>query len=96
MDIISLFYTFSGFLFGAAFIPQIATLIKDRSGAVSFSISSCAIFTLCSLAGLLYAITHSTDSYFIFCSFVGVGGNLSVLTLSAFRRLHPAKALSRR
>jgi len=95
MDVLALLYSFSGLVFGAAFIPQVVTLLKDTSGAASFNISTWSIFTLCNLVTLLYAVTHTGDHYFVFCSAIGVIGNLSVLTLGAVRRLHPAKVTAR-
>jgi lipid-A-disaccharide synthase-like uncharacterized protein len=87
MDTITFLYTVSGFIFGAAFIPQIKTLLHDKTGAVSISISTWIMFTLCSMITLLYAFTHNGDGYFIFCTAVCVIGNTCVLTLASFRRL---------
>jgi hypothetical protein len=87
MDIITLLYTLSGVMFGAAFIPQIKTLLHDKTGAVSISISTWMMFTVCSMITLLYAFTHNGDGYFIFCTVVCVIGNTCVLTLATFRRV---------
>ncbi len=95
MDILTGLYSISGLIFGAAFVPQIVTLIKDRSGAASISLSTWIVFAVCSVISLLYACTHNGDVYFIFCSSVGVAGNLAVLMLAMMRRMQFAPAYSR-
>jgi hypothetical protein len=86
MDLITILYSFSGLVFGFAFFPQIATLVKDKSGAASMSLSTWAIFTACSIITFLYACTHG-DKQFIFCSAIGTAGNVSILIIGAVRRM---------
>ena len=95
MDTISTLYTISGMLFGAAFLPQIITLIRDRSGAVSTNLSTWGMFALCSLITLTYAYTHNGDIHFVFCSAIGTAGNMSIFTLGIVRRLQYAKVTLR-
>jgi uncharacterized protein with PQ loop repeat len=87
MDILSALYVMVGFVFTIAFIPQLRTLWRDRTGAASVSISTWAMFSACNVITLLYAITHTTDSNFIFCSAMCTLGNLAVFTLALWRRL---------
>jgi lipid-A-disaccharide synthase-like uncharacterized protein len=104
MDILSILYSVSGLIFGAAFVPQILTLARDHSGAVSTSISTWLVFSLCNLVSLSYACTHSHDVCFIFCTTVGAMGNITVLVLACLRRIQfkvspllaPASAISER
>ena len=99
MDILTVLYSASGLVFGIAFVPQIVRLAKDRSGAASISLSMWLVFAFCSSISLAYACAHNGDVYFIFCSSIGVVGNLTVLFLAALRRIqilaHPAPALAR-
>ncbi len=87
MDTVTLLYTSNGMVFGAAFLPQIVTLIKDRSGAVSMNLATWGLFTLCSLITLVYACTHNGDNHFIFCSAIGTLGNTMIFMLGSLRRL---------
>ena len=90
MDILTIAYSFSGLIFGAAFIPQIITLLKESGSVESINIATWALFSFCSAINFLYALMHNGDSYFIFCSIIGLLGNLSILLLVCLHRL-PAK-----
>lgn len=89
-DTITMLYTSNGIIFGAAFLPQILSLIRDKSGAVSVNLATWGLFTVCSLVTLAYACMHNGDNHFIFCSCVAMLGNLSVLSLGAMRRFQYA------
>jgi hypothetical protein len=86
MDTLTLLYGMTGFLCSMAFVPQITTLISDRSGAKSLSLTSLTMFTACSVISLLYAIQHNGDGAFIFCAGCGTIGNVIVLSLALLRR----------
>lgn len=92
-DTITMLYTSNGLIFGAAFLPQILSLIKDKSGAVTVNLATWGLFTLCSLVTLTYACLHNGDHHFIFCSIIAMIGNFSVLSLAAARRLQYAVAI---
>jgi lipid-A-disaccharide synthase-like uncharacterized protein len=94
-DTITMLYTSNGLIFGAAFLPQILALIKDKSGSVSVNLATWGLFSLCSLVTMAYACLHNGDSHFIFCSCVAMIGNVSVLSLGAMRRLQYATASKR-
>lgn len=95
MDTITLLYSANGLIFGAAFLPQIMTLIKDKSGAASTTLSTWCMFSVCSLVTLIYACTHNGDSHFIFCSAIGTIGNISILMLGGIRRMQYAVLVKR-
>ena len=86
MDTLSILYSLNGLIIGTAFLPQIVTLMKDRSGAVSTSISSWLIFTIVSVISLAYGMAKLHDALFIYCSAVSVLGNGAILILSIYRR----------
>ncbi len=73
-------------IIGTAFVQQIFALLKDRSGAVSTSISSWLIFTVVSTISLTYGLGKLHDTLFIFCSTIAVIGNGAILCLSIYRR----------
>ncbi len=83
-------YSANGMVFGAAFLPQIYALIKDKSGAISVNLATWSLFSTCSLITFAYAYSHNGDGHFIFCSAIGTIGNLSVLMLGTIRRLQYA------
>ena len=87
MDILSALYLMVGFVFAVAFIPQLRALWHDRTGAASVSLSTWAMFSACNIVTLLYAITHTNDVNFIFCSAMCTLGNLAVFSLALYRRL---------
>ncbi len=86
MDILTLAYSISGLVFGAAFIPQIITLIKDRTGAASVNLSTFTLFSLCSIISTVYAIVKVGDGFLIFCTGICTLGNIIVLLLACLRR----------
>lgn len=87
MDIIALLYAVAGFVFSAACLPQLRTLLRDETGAASLSLSSWAMFSMCNLITLSYALTHTQDSLFILCSLLCTLANSSVLALACVRRV---------
>lgn len=89
-DAITMLYTSNGIIFGAAFLPQILALIKDKSGSVSVNLATWGMFSLCSLVTMAYACLHNGDHHFIFCSSIALIGNFSVLLLGAMRRMQYA------
>lgn len=87
MDILAALYVAVGFVFTIAFIPQLRALWRDRTGAASVSLSTWALFSACNVITLLYAITHTNDINFIFCSAMCTVGNIAVFGLAVLRRL---------
>ncbi|HEU5046237.1 MAG TPA: hypothetical protein VFT64_00165 [Rickettsiales bacterium] len=90
MDAITTLYSANGLIFGAAFLPQIVTLIKDKSGALTMNLATWSLFSACSLVTFIYACTHNGDHHFIFCSAIGTFGNTSILLLGTMRRMQYA------
>lgn len=90
MDTITMLYSANGLVFGAAFLPQIVTLVRDKSGALAMNLATWALFSACSMITFLYACTHNGDNHFIFCSAIGTFGNTSILLLGGLRRLQYA------
>ncbi|MDE3016210.1 MAG: hypothetical protein KGI29_04725 [Pseudomonadota bacterium] len=86
MDTLSALYSLNGLIVGAAFLPQVITLLKDRSGAVAISISSYLIFNVIGLISLAYGVLKLHDALFIFYCVISVVGNLVVLGLAIYRR----------
>ncbi|MFZ4124786.1 MAG: hypothetical protein ACOYJ2_01780 [Rickettsiales bacterium] len=93
MDILTTLYVAAGMGFAIAFIPQIITLWRDKTGAASINLSTWAMFAACSAITLLYAIFKTDDPYFMFCASLGVIGNSVVLLLALSRRTRAAAAL---
>lgn len=90
MDTLTFLYTATGFFTGAAFVPQIIALLKDRSGAEAVSLSSVFMFTLCSVVVCAYALVNNGDVYFVFGTAVCTVGNIAVFTLAAWRKWRKA------
>ena len=86
MDTLTLLYTFGNLVFCLAFIPQILTLAKDRSGATSTNLSTWTMFTFYAAATLAYAIFKNGDAVFIFSSSTCFVGDTAVLALALTRR----------
>lgn len=87
MDTLTLLYTATGFVGAAAFVPQIVTLIKDKSGAVAINLGTYSVFTLTTLISFLYAWQNNGDLYFTLVSGVFVLGNATVFSLALKRRM---------
>lgn len=90
MDTLTFLYTATGFIFGAAFVPQIITLLRDTSGAAAINLLTAATFTICTAISLAYAIVNNGDVYFMFGTAVCMLGNLTVFVLAALRRWQKA------
>ncbi len=87
MDILTTLYMATGFVFAAGFIPQIRTLLKDRSGAVAINLTTCATFTICTVISFLYAWLNNGDVYFMLGSGLCAIGNGAVFLIALKRRL---------
>lgn len=86
MDIISFLYGLTGILIGISYIPQIVTLLRDRTGAAAINLSMWIMLTACASITLLYALTRMPDPLFIATSAVAVTGNISIVSLVLLRR----------
>ena len=86
MDIIALLYAVAGFAFAGACVPQLRRLWRDETGAASISLVSWAMFSVCNVITLGYAVTHTGDRLFILCSILCTIANLSVLATATLRR----------
>jgi lipid-A-disaccharide synthase-like uncharacterized protein len=86
MDLVTIAYNTNGVVLGAAFIPQIISLIRNPAASKSMNLLTWALFSTCALITLLYSMFHNGDGYFVFCSEIGVLGNISVLLLGILRR----------
>lgn len=100
MDILTTLYMATGFIFAVGFIPQIITLIRDQSGAVSINITTYFTFTLCSIISFLYAWLNNGDVYFMLGTGLCTIGNSVVTGLAIAKRLqfsqqttHPLSAM---
>lgn len=86
MTILSTLYLAAGIMCALAFLPQIRTLWRDRTGAASTNIASWAMFSACNVVTLVYAIQANGDPYFVACSGLCMLGNISVCALAILRR----------
>lgn len=82
MDLLTTVYSLTGVVVGAAFVPQVVALLRDPQARIWINTPAWVMFSACSIVTLAYACVQNGDAYFIFCSAVGVAGNLSVLALS--------------
>ena len=87
MEVIQFLYLGAGIVFSLAFVPQIINLCKDKSGAVSVSITTWGLFSICSVITLLYAVQVNHDANFMLTALLGTLGNLTVLGLAVWRRI---------
>ncbi len=90
MDILTILYTATGFIFGIAYVPQIITLLKDTSGAAAINLTTAFLFTVCSTISCAYAVVNNGDLYFVFGTAVCTIGNITVLVLALLRRWQKA------
>lgn len=87
MHTIQVLYLMTGGVFAAAFVPQIISLIRDKTGAASVSLVTWGIFSFCSIVTLVYAAQINQDLNFIITAALGTVGNLTVFCMAAYRRL---------
>ncbi len=61
MTILSALYVAASLVFALAYVPQIRTLWRDRSGAVSTNLASWAMFSAANIITFLYALQANGD-----------------------------------
>ena len=94
MSLLTFLYTASSFCVALSFIPQILTLMKDRSGAEAINLGTVTVWDAASIIALIYAIVVVGDSSFIMVSLVFAFGNTAILTLALFNRFFRARGLA--
>ena len=90
-NILATLYLATGLVVALSYYPQLKTLSQESGRAESCSMTTFAIWALCSLITMLYAIFIVRDAYFMFCSianFVGCSAMLIMLFRRRFAHFH--------
>ena len=85
--IIVMMYTLAAFINMVSFLPQIYTLLRDRTNSASISLQTQGMWMYTVLAGVLYAVFVMNDPVLIFATSVTFIGCSSVTLLTAFNRV---------
>ncbi|TVQ82189.1 MAG: hypothetical protein EA357_10365 [Micavibrio sp.] len=93
MDVLSALYIAANVMASVSYIPQIMTLLKDKTRSESVAMASWILWLSASAISLTYFVVRVQDHIVIFASSVNFTGCLIVLSLLAFNRVLKADGI---
>lgn len=86
MDVLAVLYIIANIMASVSYIPQIITLLKDKTQSESVAMTSWFLWLGASAISLSYFIIRVQDPAVIFSSSVNFAGCATVLSLLVFNR----------
>jgi len=85
-------YVFVNAIFGLSYIPQIRSLMKDKSGALAISLVTWGFWGVSSSINVLYSVMILKNTPAIFSAAVMYVGTLTILTMASVKRIRYLRA----